>query len=176
MLGFLARRLLIAVPTLLIISVIVFSLQRLLPGDLALVIAGEDADPTVIAAMREQLGFNNPFYIRYLHWLGDALRGDFGISYRTKEEIGPMLAAKIPVTLTLATASMLIALVLGIPAGILSAVWRGRRWDHVFNVVALSGISIPNFWLAIMLILLFAVHLGWLPAGGYVSFLDDPLE
>src|SRR4029079_15558431 len=140
MLGFLARRLLIAVPTLLIISVIVFSLQRVLPGDLALVIAGEDADPTVIAAMRDQLVLNDPFYIRYVRWLNAALHGDFGISYRTKEEIGPTLAAKIPVTLTLATASMLIALVLGIPAGILSAVWRGKRWDHVFNVIALSGI------------------------------------
>ena len=176
MLGFIAKRVAAAVPTLFIISLIVFSLQQLLPGDPALVISGGEATAETIAQIREQYGFNDPFLVQYWRWITNVLQGDFGISYRTREEIGPMLLAKIPVTLTLATAAMAISLIIGIPAGILAAIWRGRGWDHAVTVVALSGISIPNFWLGIMMILVFAVNLGWLPAGGYVSFFDDPLQ
>lgn len=176
MLGFIAKRVAAAVPTLFIISLIVFSLQQLLPGDPALVISGGEASPETIAQIREQYGFNDPFLVQYWRWITAVLQGDFGVSYRTREEIGPMLLAKIPVTLTLATAAMAISLIIGIPAGILAAIWRGRGWDHAVTVVALSGISIPNFWLGIMMILIFAVNLGWLPAGGYVSFFDNPLQ
>jgi peptide/nickel transport system permease protein len=176
MFSFILRRVLAAIPTLFIISVIVFSLQQLLPGDPALVISGGEASAETVAQIREQYGFNDPFPVQYWHWITNVFHGDFGISYRTREAIGPMLASKIPVTLTLATAAMIISLVIGIPAGILAAIWRGRGWDHAVTVIALSGISIPNFWLGIIMILVFAVNLGWLPAGGYVSFLDDPLE
>ncbi|MBD0415570.1 ABC transporter permease [Oryzicola mucosus] len=176
MFGFLVQRVLAAIPTLFIISLIVFSLQQLLPGDPALVIGGGEASPEMLAQIREQYGFNDPFLVQYWHWITNVMQGDFGVSFRTREEIGPMLAAKIPVTLTLATAAMLVSLVIGIPAGILAAIWRGRGWDHAVTVAALSGISIPNFWLGIMMILLFAVHLGWLPASGYVSFFDDPIQ
>src|SRR6185312_11304355 len=153
MLGFILRRFAVAIPTLLIVSVIVFGLQQLLPGDPAQVIAGEDASPTVIAAIRAQYGFNDPLPVQYGHWLINILHGDFGISFRTKEEIGPELTSKIPVTLTLAIAAMIISLLIGIPAGILSALLHGKKGDFLLSFVALSGISIPNFWLAIMLIL-----------------------
>ncbi|MDI6025073.1 ABC transporter permease [Corticibacterium sp. UT-5YL-CI-8] len=176
MFGFLVQRVMAAIPTLFIISLIVFSLQQLLPGDPALVIGGGEASQEMLAQIREQYGFNDPFLVQYWHWITNVMQGDFGVSFRTREEIGPMLAAKIPVTLTLATAAMLVSLVIGIPAGILAAIWRGRGWDHAVTVAALSGISIPNFWLGIMMILLFAVHLGWLPASGYVSFFEDPIQ
>jgi peptide/nickel transport system permease protein len=174
MIGFLIQRLLVAIPTLLIISVIVFCLQQLLPGDPALVIGGGEATPAMLAEIRERYGFNDPLIVQYWHWITSVMHGDFGVSYRTREEIGPMLAAKIPVTLHLALAAMFISLIIGIPAGILAAIWRGRGWDHVVTITALSGISIPNFWLGIMMILLFAVNLGWLPASGYVSPFVDP--
>ncbi|MRX51637.1 ABC transporter permease subunit [Paracoccus sp. S-4012] len=175
MLGFLAMRLLVAVPTLIIISILVFSLQMLLPGDAALVIAGGEATAETIARIRAEHGLDDPLPVQYLRWITNALQGDFGISYRTREEIGPMLISKIPVTLTLATAALAISLLIGIPAGIMAAIWRGRGWDHLVTIVSLIGISVPNFWLGIMMILLFAVTLGWLPAGGYVSPFVDPV-
>ena len=176
MFSFIVQRTLIALPTVVIISFIVFSLQQLMPGDPALVVSGGEAAPETLAQIREQYGFNKPFLVQYWNWITSALQGDFGISFRTREQIGPMLLAKIPVTLTLATAAMAFSLLVGIPAGILAAIWRGRGWDHAVTVAALSGVSIPNFWLGIMMILLFSVTLGWLPAGGYVGFFDDPVE
>ncbi|WP_116086156.1 ABC transporter permease [Tropicimonas sp. IMCC34011] len=175
MLRFLANRVLVAIPTLILISIIVFSLQQLLPGDPALIIGGGEASPEVIAAIREEYGFNDPLVIQYFHWIGDIFRGDFGVSYRTRQPIGPMILDKIPVTVTLGAAAMLFSLVIGIPLGILAALGKGKGWDHVVTVFAMSGISIPNFWLGIMLILLFAVKLRWLPAGGFVPFTEDPI-
>jgi peptide/nickel transport system permease protein len=173
MLGFILNRVLVAIPTLLILSLVVFSLQQLLPGDPALVLVGEDADPRVIAAVRQEYRLDQPFPIRYAEWMLHVLQGDFGMSLRIKEPVGPMLLEKIPVTLTLALFAMAISLMVGIPAGIVAATQRGKVADYVANVVALSGISIPNFWLGIMLILFFSVRLGWLPAGGYVSPVED---
>lgn len=175
MLGFLVNRLLVAIPTLFFISVIVFSLQHLMPGDPALVIAGGEASADVVAAIRAQYGFDRPLPLQYWQWITGVLQGDFGVSYRTRQAIGPMLLDKIPVTLTLGIAAMLFSMLVGIPAGILAALWKGRGWDNVVSVVALTGISIPNFWLGIMLILVFAVHLKWLPAGGFVPFFEDPV-
>lgn len=176
MLRYLVHRLLVAAPTLLIISVLVFGLQQLLQGDPALVMVGEDADPAAIAAIRKQYWLDRPLPVQYAHWLGNALAGDFGESLRIKEPVGPMLSAKIPVTITLAACAMAISLAIGVPAGIVAAARRGRAADHAATLIALSGISIPNFWLGILLILLFAVRLGWLPAGGYVSPFQDPLD
>ncbi|MET0171032.1 MAG: ABC transporter permease [Agrobacterium vaccinii] len=176
MIRFLLLRLSVAIPTMFIISVLVFSLQMLLPGDVALVIAGGEASPEVVAQIRQEQGLDDPLPVQYLRWSAAALQGDFGISYRTRDEIGPMLLDKIPVTLTLATTALLISLLIGIPAGIMAAIWRGKGWDHAVTVVSLTGISIPNFWLGIMLILIFAVKLGWLPAGGYVSPFEDPIR
>ena len=175
MYAFIARRILLAIPTLLIISLFVFSLQKLLPGDPVLVMAGEERDPAVIEALREKYHLNDPVPMQYIAWLGNALQGDLGISLRTNQPVLSLIAEKLPVTLQLAVMSMTFALLLGIPMGILAAVKKNTAIDYVASVLALSGLSVPNFWLGIMLILLVSVHLGWLPASGYQPFFVDPL-
>ncbi|MEE4347290.1 MAG: ABC transporter permease [Paracoccaceae bacterium] len=174
MLLFIIRRILIAIPTLILVSMFVFALQKLLPGDPILVMAGEDRDPEVIALLREKYHMNEPIVVQYLYWAGDVLRGDLGISLRTNEPVLSLIASKLPVTIQLAVMSMIFAFLIGIPAGILSAVRKGTWVDWLANLVALSGLSIPNFWLGIMLILLVSVNLGWLPASGYESPWVDP--
>lgn len=176
MLSFILRRLLIAIPTLIIVSIFVFTLQKLLPGDPILVMAGEDRDPEVIALLREKYRMNEPLVMQYLYWASDVLRGDLGVSLRTNEPVLSLIGSKLPVTIQLAVMSMLFAFVIGIPAGILSAVHKGTWIDWLANLLALSGLSIPNFWLGIMLILLVSVNLGWLPASGYESPFVDPVK
>lgn len=168
MTALLLRRLGVALPTLLLVSMMVFGLQKLLPGDPALALAGEERSPEVIEYLREKYRFNDPVPVQYAAWLGGLLQGDFGTSVRTRLPIGTMLAEKLPVTIELAILSMLVALVLGLPIGILAALKRGSALDYGASLFGLAGLSIPNFWLGIMLILLFSVNLGWLPAGGYV--------
>ncbi len=170
---FLTRRLATIVPTLLFVSMLVFGLQQLLPGDAAVVLAGEDRDPTVVAHLRATLHLDKPLPVRYAYWLGGVLRGDLGESLRIQKPVTALIAEKLPVTLELAAIAIVIALVIGIPAGIVSAVFKGTAWDYAANVVALWGLSTPNFWLGIMMILLFSVSLGWLPASGYVSPFED---
>lgn len=174
MLGFLARRFLIAIPTVILISIFVFGLQKLLPGDPVLAMAGEERDPEVIAFLREKYRLNDPIPTQYLAWVTDALRGDLGVSLRTQQPVTALIAEKLPVTIQLAVMALIIALSIGIPAGVLSAYKKGTWIDWVANVVALSGLSVPNFWLGIMMILLVSVHLGWLPASGYVPLSEDP--
>jgi peptide/nickel transport system permease protein len=169
MLAFIGRRLLVMLPTLVIVSIFVFALQQLLPGDPAEVLAGEERDPQVIEFIRQKYRLDQPLPVQYAYWLGNILTGDFGVSIRTQLPIAKTILQKLPITIQLALMAMGIAILIGIPAGIVAAVWRGTRLDHGANVVALSGLSIPNFWLGIMLILLFSVQLGWLPSGGYVS-------
>ena len=176
MFAFILRRILIAVPTLILVSVFVFGLQKLLPGDPILVMAGEERDPEVIALLREKYRLNDPIPVQYLAWVGGVLQGDLGMSLRTGEPVLDLIATKLPVTIQLALMSMVFAALIGIPAGILSAVRKGTWVDWLANVVALSGLSIPNFWLGIMLILLVSVNLGWLPASGYESPWVDPLR
>ena len=157
MLRFLIRRVLIALPTIILISIFVFALQKLLPGDPLLVLAGEERDPEVLEFLREKYRLNDPIPVQYLAWVGNALQGDLGTSLRTNQPVTELMAQKLPVTIQLAVMSMIFALVIGIPAGILSAVKKGTVTDYVANVVALSGLSVPNFWLRIMLILLVSV-------------------
>jgi peptide/nickel transport system permease protein len=176
MLRYLGRRLLIALPTLLIVSLFVFSLQKLLPGDPALVMAGEDRDPQVVAALREKYHLNDPLLVQYARWAGAAVTGDLGTSLGSNEPVLTLIAIKLPVTIQLAVMSMILAFAIGLPMGILAAVKKGTWIDHLANLVALSGLSIPSFWLGIMLILLVSVQLGWLPATGYAPFLADPLK
>jgi peptide/nickel transport system permease protein len=173
MLAFIGRRILIAIPTIILISVFVFLLQKLLPGDPVLAMAGEERDPETLAFLREKYRLNDPLWVQYLHWIGNAARGDLGMSLRTNVPVLELIGQKLPVTLQLALMSMIVALAIGIPAGVIAAVKKGTWIDYVTNVVALSGLSIPNFWLGIMLILLVSVRLGWLPASGYVSPTED---
>jgi peptide/nickel transport system permease protein len=173
MLAFLSRRLLVVVPTLFFVSVLIFTLQQLLPGDPAQTMAGEDQSPEVIAYLRAKYHLDEPLPIRYLYWVGGVLQGDLGESIRISRPVLDLVLEKLPVTAQLATMAFLIALLIGIPAGIVSAVKSDTALDYVANGVALWGLSTPNFWLGILMILLFSVELGWLPASGYVSPFED---
>jgi peptide/nickel transport system permease protein len=173
MLRYLIQRLATIVPTLLFVSMLIFGLQQLLPGDPALVLAGEERDPNVVAYLHEKMHLDSPLPMRYLYWLGGVVHGDLGESLRIQKSVLELIAEKLPVTLQLAVMAMLIALVIGVPAGIVSAVKKDTVWDYAANVFALWGLSTPNFWLGIMLILLVSVNLGWLPASGYVSPFED---
>jgi ABC-type dipeptide/oligopeptide/nickel transport systems, permease components len=170
---YVARRLAVLVPTLFFVSVLIFALQQLLPGDAAVALAGEENDPEAVAAIRARYHLDRPIPVQYGIWLGRVLVGDFGESLRSRIPVRELLVSKLPVTVELALCSMLIALCIGIPAGILSATRKGTAVDVVANFFALSGLSVPHFWLGIMLILLFAVRLGWLPASGYVPPWED---
>lgn len=176
MYAFIAKRLLVAVPTLLIISIFVFSLQKLLPGDPILAMAGEERDPQVLEYLREKYRLNDPVAYQYVAWLGSALQGDLGISLRTNQPVLHLIAQKLPPTIQLAVMSMAFAILVGVPMGILAATRKNTVFDYVASIVALSGLSIPNFWLGIMLILLVSVQLGWLPASGYESIFVDPVR
>ena len=173
---YIGKRLLVAIPTLLIISIFVFSLQKLLPGDPVLAMAGEERDPATIEFLREKYRLNDPVPLQYINWLGGVVTGDFGISLRTNQPVLELIGQKLPVTIQLAVMAMFFAMVIGIPIGILAAVKKNTWIDYTANIVALSGLSIPNFWLGIMLILLVSVKLGWLPASGYESIFVDPVR
>ena len=173
MLRFLVRRIATIIPTLIFVSMLIFGLQQLLPGDPAVVLAGEDRDPNVVAYLREKMHLDAPLPMRYLYWIDGVLHGDLGESLRMQKPVLALILETLPVTLELGCLAMVIALVIGIPAGIVSAVWRNSAWDYAANAVALWGLSTPNFWLGIMLILLFSVTLGWLPASGFVSPFED---
>jgi peptide/nickel transport system permease protein len=172
-LSFLGKRLLQLIPTLFFVSVIIFSLQQLLPGDPATIMAGEERDPAVIAQIRRQYRLDQPIPIQYVYWVKGVLTGDLGESMRIKQPVRDLILEKLPVTLQLGLMAMVIAGTIGVSAGIVSAVKRGTVWDYAANVFALWGLSTPNFWLGIMMIFLFSVELGWLPASGYVPLTED---
>jgi peptide/nickel transport system permease protein len=172
--AWLLRRLGQILPTLLILSFLIFGLQQLMPGDPALILAGEErGDPQVLAQIRAELWLDRPLHEQYLRWIGNVLTGDFGFSWRIRMPVAELILEKLPVTAQLATMSFLIGALIGVPMGILSAVRRDRWADWLANAVALFGISTPNFWLGIMLILLISVQLGWLPPSGYVPLTED---
>jgi peptide/nickel transport system permease protein len=161
------------IPTLFLVSILIFSLQHLLPGDPALVMAGEERDPAVIAQIRQQYRLDRPLPAQYFYWVKGVLSGDFGESLRIKVPVRELIAQKLPVTMQLGAMAIVIAILIGIPAGILSAVQKGTLWDYAANLIALWGISMPNFWLGILLIFLFSIELGWLPASGYVPLSEN---
>ena len=170
----LGGRLLQVLPTILLVSILVFALQQLMPGDPAVVLAGEErGDPAVLAQIRSELWLDRSLPVQYFHWIGNVMRGDLGFSWRIRQPVASLVLTKLPVTLQLASMAFLIALCIGVPAGILSAVKRNTGWDYVANLIGLAGLSTPNFWLGIMLILLISVKLGWLPPSGYVPLTED---
>ena len=175
MLSFIARRLALAVPTLVLVSLFTFSLQKLLPGDPVLTLAGEERSPEVLAMLRHRYHLDDPAPVQYLHWIGGVLHGDLGVSLKTDQPVAQMIGQKLPITVELAVLAMGIALVIGIPAGVIAAVRKGTGTDLAANVVALAGISVPSFWLGVLMILLFAVKLHWLPASGFAPLWDDPV-
>jgi peptide/nickel transport system permease protein len=173
MLMFLGKRLLQLIPTLFFVSIIIFGLQQLLPGDPALAMAGEERDPAVLEQIRRQYHLDRPIYEQYVYWITGVLTGNLGESMRLKEPVLKLITQKFPVTLQLALMAIVISLSIGVTAGIISAIRKNTRIDYFVNVLALTGISTPNFWLGIMLIFFFSVYLGWLPASGYVSPFED---
>jgi len=156
-----------------LVSMLIFGLQQLLPGDPAKILAGEEQDPNVVAYLTAKLHLDEPLPVRYGYWIAGVVQGDLGESVRTQLPVLSLILQKLPVTAELAFLAMCVAVLIGIPAGIASAVGRGTVWDYVANVFALWGLSTPNFWLGILMIMLFSVHLGWLPASGFVSPTED---
>ena len=166
---FLLRRFALVVPTLFFVSVLIFGLQQLLPGDPALALAGEDRNPEVIAFLRQKYHFDEPLPVRYLLWVEGVFAGDLGESIRIKRPVFDLVLEKLPVTAELAAIAFVIALSIGVPVGVVSAVKNGSLIDYAATMASLWGLSIPNFWLGILLILLFSVEWGLLPASGFVS-------
>ncbi len=173
MLTYFLKRLAAVIPTVFFVTVMIFCLQQLLPGDPAVILAGEDQDQNTVAYLRQKMHLDEPLPVRYGYWISGVMRGDFGDSLRIQQPVRQLIQDKLPVTLELAALAMMIALLIGIPAGIVSAVAKDSAWDYLANIFALWGLSTPNFWLGILMILLFSVSLGWLPASGYVSPSED---
>ncbi|HET6605431.1 MAG TPA: ABC transporter permease [Rhodopila sp.] len=168
------RRIAQIIPTMFLVSVLVFGLQQLMPGDPALVLAGEErGDPRVLAQIRQELWLDRSLPEQYVHWAGNVLHGNLGYSWRNREPVSDLIAQKLPVTAQLALMAFAFAVLIGIPTGVLAAVKRNSIWDYVANAIGLAGLSLPNFWFGIMLILLVSVDLGWLPPSGYVPLTED---
>jgi peptide/nickel transport system permease protein len=175
MFEFLVHRAAISVVTLFVISLIVFTGVRMIPGDPARVMGGTESDEAGLAEIRAKYGLDDPLPVQYLRWVRLAARGDLGESIRTRESVVRTVARKLPITIELAVLSLLVAVGIAIPVGVLSAVRRNSLWDFLANGISLCGLSVPSFWLGIMLILFFSVRLGALPASGFVPFWEDPL-
>ncbi len=156
-------------------SVVVFGLLRLLGGDVALMLLGQDADPAEAVALREQLGLNDPLFLQYFHWISGFLTGDLGQAYSGGYDIFQQIVVRMGPTVMLAFGSLTISILLAIGIGTFSALNAKRFSGTVIDVVAQLGIAMPSFWAALLLVYLFAVILGWLPAGGYVPFVENPL-
>jgi len=174
MIWHLARRAGAALLTLLLASMLVFAAVRALPGGPAVALAAESNDPAVITAIEHKYGFDQPIVVQYWNWLGLALRGDLGQSPGTGLSVSAVLADRIPVTLELALLALLVAVLLGVPAGVVAARRPGRAGDYLASATALAGLSIPHFWFGILLILGLSVGLHLLPAAGFVPIFVDP--
>ena len=175
MLNFVVRRLLAILPVLLAVSLLTFLIASLLPGDLAFVILGDQATPENVAALRRDMGLDQPLWWRYLSWLGHVLQGDLGRSFRTGQTVLQAVAERIPVSLQLMLMAEFIGLLIGVPVAIACAARAGGAFDRFMTGSAFAMLSMPSFLMAILLIYLFAVELHWLPATGYVPFTEEPL-
>lgn len=171
--GFILKRLVTAIPVLFLVSFVAFALLWLVPGDAAVVMLGPDVDPALVVQLRRDLGLDRSLVAQYGIWLGKVLGGDLGKSLRDNRAISAAVGERLPASIELAILAMGIAILLGIPAGIVAAVRRGGWLDLAGSIVSLSGVSMPSFWLAILLIILFSVVLGWLPPSGYVPLRES---
>jgi peptide/nickel transport system permease protein len=173
--GFLLRKVGAALIVLVLASMLVFAGVRAIPGDPALALGGENRDPAVLTAVRHKYGLDRPLPVQYVNWASLAVRGDLGSDQR-ELSVAHTIVQRLPITLELAGLAILIGSLIGISAGVLAAVRRGRPTDYAATTVALVGLSIPHFWLGIVMIIYFAVKLNWLPAGGYVPFSEHPIQ
>lgn len=175
MFRYILKRLFMVLPVVFGISVIVFLMISLIPGDVVDVMLGTNATPETAAELRTNLGLDQPIYIRYLHWITNVLQGDFGNSIRSGKPVIDEVLARFPATLELTLLSLLISLAISIPIGTLSAVNKKSKWNILGSFLALMGISIPSFWLGTMLILFLSLFLKIVPPGGYIPFSEDPI-
>ncbi|KQN76945.1 ABC transporter permease [Devosia sp. Leaf64] len=172
---YILRRVLGFLVTLLIATAVIFLLLDLLPGDPARFILGINATPESVAALRLQMGLDDPAILRFGNWLLDMFRGDFGMSQTQKLPVADLIAARMAVTLPLTLFAMVVSIVIGLPLGILAAMHRGKPLDTILMVIAQAGVAVPNFWFGMLLTLLFAVTLRWLPTGGFTPWHENPI-
>ena len=176
MTAYIARRVLLVVPLLLTLSIFSFVLLSLVPGNAASAVLGENASPAAKRQVEHELGLDKAAPVRYADWLRDAVRGDFGRSFVNRQPIADQLRTRFPVTLELAIVALALATVIGIPLGVVASLRPGSILDRAAMIFAVAGVAIPNFFLAMLLVLLFSVKLHWLPATGWIGISDDPLE
>lgn len=164
------KRILMMIPVVIGVSLLVFMVLKMTPGDPARVVAGAEADEATVAQIREELGLNKPVLQQYVDYMAGMLHGDMGNSYTTGKPVFSEILSRMPTTFTLAFAGVLVAVLIGIPLGIISATKQYSILDNISTLLALTGVAMPNFWLGLMLILVFALQLGWLPSGGATSW------
>lgn len=169
------KKLLSMIPILILVSMIVFFLMEILPGDASTNYISGDVSEQVVAQMREEMGLNRPAYVRYFDWVKGIVRGEFGKSLLTGTTVAEKLAVRLPVTIELTLLAMIISILIAVPLGILSAVRRNSALDIAGSIVSMVGVSLPNFWLGMLLTLLFSVILRWLPASGFTPLFRDPI-
>lgn len=176
MTAYIVRRVAQLVPVLLFVSLLVFFIFRIVPGDAAVARLGQDADPASVRQLRHVMGLDQPLYLQYLRWLGGALHGDLGRSYINEQPVFSLVMEKFPATLELAVLGVLLSLVISVPVGIVAALRRGAWVDQLARLVALVGYCLPRYWLAVLLILVFAVQVHWFPPAGYTPLTENPLD
>ncbi|CAH1650165.1 ABC transporter permease [Chelatococcus asaccharovorans] len=176
MIRYIASRLMQMLPVLFLVSVAVFSMTLLLPGDPTLSMLGENASLADRVALRERLGLDLPLPVQYLRWAQNVVEGDFGRSLRNGEPVSEMLLQRVPATTQLAIMAIILAILIGVPCGIIAALNRNSFGDVAATSVGMFAMAMPSFWLAMLLVMMFSIHLRWLPPSGYVPFLRDPMD
>ncbi|MFN8559451.1 MAG: ABC transporter permease [Dehalococcoidia bacterium] len=171
---YIAKRLLAMIPVLLGVSLLTFLIVRIIPGDMATIILGEDASPAELAALRDKLGLNRPLLVQYADWLGGLVRGDLGVSERTGLAVGPEIASRLPVTIELTLLAMLVSFAIAIPAGVVSAMRQDTWADYGVRLFSIGGLSIPEFWTGILLLVIPVIWFGWAPNLSYVPLWQNP--
>lgn len=174
--AYIVRRLLAFIPTIIVVAMLVFLMTYLVPGDATATMLGPEATQEDIQLTRERLGLDRPFHERFLEWSGNAIRGDLGDSIFLNQPVTTALIERLPVTLSLAAFAWFVSGVIGITVGVIASVRHGRPADWGLMFMAIIGLSVPVFWLALNMIFLFSVRLGWLPTGGYVPLTENPVE